>query len=292
MDNFDQDDTYSQDNLYVEIKTEMDEFIHVLGTLPALEEFKQQVEIMFQALDSQYSGVNFIQRQLLDIKTKLKTNVKNKTEVTKNIEDDLERYESLKKEVENYNLKIDQVKFDEEEKEKRLADQKIEIAKLYQKKDEESLANFSPQDIAKKQDLINQSEALEMDYKDHFDRKQQYFEKTKEITNEKNQLEILGEQKRKNVIDLEKKKLDLEKQIVDAKTSKDKNDAEFKRLKEESANKEQKIDELTKQSEQLQKESKNLTSTKEEKESNQKDIKSEILMLQSRRIPQLNKKKK
>ena len=64
-----------------------------------------------------------------------------------------------------------------------------------------------------------------MDYKDHFDRKQQYFEKTKEITNEKNQLEILGEQKRKNVIDLEKKKLDLEKQMVDAKTSKDKNDA-------------------------------------------------------------------
>ena len=238
MDNFDQDDTYSQDNLYVEIKTEMDEFIHVLGTLPALEEFKQQVEIMFQALDSQYSGVNFIQRQLLDIKTKLKTNVKNKTEVTKNIEDDLERYESLKKEVENYNLKIDQVKFDEEEKEKRLADQKIEIAKLYQKKDEESLANFSPQDIAKKQDLINQSEALEMDYKDHFDRKQQYFEKTKEITNEKNQLEILGEQKRKNVIDLEKKKLDLEKQIINAKTSKDKNDSEFKRLKEESSNKE------------------------------------------------------
>jgi hypothetical protein len=44
-----------------------------------------------------------------------------------------------------------------------------------------------------------------MDYKGHFDRKQQYFEKTKEITNEKNQLEILGEQKRKNVIDLEKK---------------------------------------------------------------------------------------
>ena len=88
-----------------------------------------------------------------------------------------------------------------------------------------------------------------------------------------------------------KKKLDLEKQIVDAKTSKDKNDAEFKRLKEESANKEQKIDELTKQSEQLQKESKNLTSTKEEKESNQKDIKSEILMLQSRRIPQLNREK-
>jgi hypothetical protein len=160
---------------------------------------------MFQALESQYSNVNMTQRQIIDVRTKLKTNVKNKTEVTKSIEDDLERFETLKKECENYNLKIDQVKFDEEEKEKRLADQKIEIAKLYQKKDEESLVNFSHQDIVKKQDLINQSEALEMDYKDHFDRKQQYFEKTKEITNEKNQLEILGEQKRKNVIDFEKK---------------------------------------------------------------------------------------
>jgi len=35
-----------------------------------------------------------------------------------------------------------------------------------------------------------------------------------------------------------KKKLDLEKQIINAKTSKDKNDSEFKRLKEESSNKE------------------------------------------------------
>ena len=59
-------------NLYIEIKTEMDEFIHVLGTLPALEEFKQQVEIMFQALDSQYSGVNFIQTQQFRYKNKIK----------------------------------------------------------------------------------------------------------------------------------------------------------------------------------------------------------------------------
>ena len=94
MEQFDQDDTYTQDNLFVEIKTEVDEFLHVLSQYPALAELKTQVEVMFQALESQYSGVNFTQRQLLDTKTKLKTNVKNKTEITKSIEDDLERFET------------------------------------------------------------------------------------------------------------------------------------------------------------------------------------------------------
>ena len=116
MSNFEADDAYSQDTLFVEIKTEIEEFIRVLDNTPILHELKVQVETMFQSLESQYSGVNYTQRQLLDVKTKLKTNVKNKTEVTKSIEDDLERFETLKKECENYNLKIDQVKFEEEEK--------------------------------------------------------------------------------------------------------------------------------------------------------------------------------
>ena len=51
-----------------------------------------------------------------------------------------------------------------------------------------------------------------MDYKDHFDRKQQYFVQTKEITNEANQLEIQENKKEKML--LIQKKLDFEKQIV------------------------------------------------------------------------------
>jgi hypothetical protein len=38
---------------------------------------------MFQALESQYSNVNMTQRQIIDVRTKLKTNVKNKTEEQK-----------------------------------------------------------------------------------------------------------------------------------------------------------------------------------------------------------------
>ena len=101
MDNFETDDAYSQDTLYIELKAETDEFLHVLSSAPVLSELKGQVEVMFQMLDSQYSAVNFTQRQLLDIKQKLKVNVKNKTEATKSIEDDNERYETLKKECEN-----------------------------------------------------------------------------------------------------------------------------------------------------------------------------------------------
>ena len=291
MDQFDQDDTYTQDNLFVEIKTEVDEFLHILSTYPALSEFKAQVEVMFQALESQYSGVNFTQRQLLDTKTKLKTNVKNKTEITKSIEDDLERYESLKKEVENFNLKIDQVKFEEEEKEKKLADQKIEISRLNQKKDQEALANFSPKDVAKKQELISKNEALEMDLKEALDKNQQCFEKTNNITIEKKEIEKLGQQKRKLLTELEKQKLDYEKQILEAKESKEKNDKEFKLLKEKGQTIDKQLEDLNNKTEELQNESKNLTLKKDEFEKKQREITGEIVLLQNKHIPSANKEK-
>ena len=175
MNSFEADDAYSQDNLFVEIKTDIDEFIHVLSNNPVLSELKVQVDTMFQALESQYSNVNMTQRQIIDVRTKLKTNVKNKTEVTKSIEDDLE---SLKKECENYNLKIDQVKFEEEEKEKKLIDQKIEISRLIQKKENDTLANFSAKDVARKQELNSEKDKLELELKETADKKEQAFDKT------------------------------------------------------------------------------------------------------------------
>ena len=75
MNSFEADDAYSQDNLFVEIKTDIDEFIHVLSNNPVLSELKGQVDTMFQALESQYSNVNMTQRQIIDDRTKLKTNV-------------------------------------------------------------------------------------------------------------------------------------------------------------------------------------------------------------------------
>ena len=185
MHTFEAEDAYSQDNLFVEIKADIDEFIHVLSNNPNLSKLKAQVETMVQALESQYSNVNMTQRQIIDIRTKLKTNVKNKAEITKSIEDDIERFEILKKECENYNLRIDQAKFEEEEKVKKLIEQKIEISRLIQKKENDTLINFSSKDLARKQELNSEKDKLELELKETFDKKVQTFEKSYRLNLEK-----------------------------------------------------------------------------------------------------------
>ena len=291
MNSFEADDAYSQDNLFVEIKTDIDEFIHVLSNNPVLAELKGQVDTMFQALESQYSNVNMTQRQIIDVRTKLKTNVKNKTEVTKSIEDDLERFETLKKECENYNLKIDQVKFEEEEKEKNLIDQKIEISRLIQKKENDTLANFSAKDVARKQELNSEKDKLELELKETQDKKEQAFDKTYKLNLEKNDVEKLCQQKRKQLLDLEKQKLELEKQIAAAKLLKDKTDIEFKNLKLDSTNKEEQLKRLNKETETYMEEKKKLATNKENKDAQIKDIKGQIQLLQNKKIPQINHEK-
>jgi len=291
MNSFEADDAYSQDNLFVEIKTDIDEFIHVLSNNPVLAELKGQVDTMFQALESQYSNVNMTQRQIIDVRTKLKTNVKNKTEVTKSIEDDLERFETLKKECENYNLKIDQVKFEEEEKEKKLIDQKIEISRLIQKKENDTLANFSAKDVARKQELNSEKDKLELELKETQDKKEQAFDKTYKLNLEKNDVEKLCQQKRKQLLDLEKQKLELEKQIAAAKLLKDKTDIEFKNLKLDSTNKEEQLKRLNKETETYMEEKKKLATNKENKDAQIKDIKGQIKLLQNKKIPQINHEK-
>ena len=291
MNSFEADDAYSQDNLFVEIKTDIDEFIHVLSNNPVLAELKGQVDTMFQALESQYSNVNMTQRQIIDVRTKLKTNVKNKTEVTKSIEDDLERFETLKKECENYNLKIDQVKFEEEEKEKKLIDQKIEISRLIQKKENDTLANFSAKDVARKQELNSEKDKLELELKETQDKKEQAFDKTYKLNLEKNDVEKLCQQKRKQLLDLEKQKLELEKQIAAAKLLKDKTDIEFKNLKLDSTNKEEQLKRLNKETETYMEEKKKLATNKENKDAQIKDIKGQIQLLQNKKIPQINHEK-
>ena len=287
MNSFEADDAYSQDNLFVEIKTDIDEFIHVLSNNPVLSELKGQVDTMFQALESQYSNVNMTQRQIIDVRTKLKTNVKNKTEVTKSIEDDLERFETLKKECENYNLKIDQVKFEEEEKEKKLIDQKIEISRLIQKKENDTLANFSAKDVARKQELNSEKDKLELELKETQDKREQAFDRTYKLNLEKNEVEKLCQQKRKHLLDLEKQKLDLEKQIAAAKVLKDKTDIEFKNLKLDSTNKEEQLKRLNKETETYMEERKKLLTNKENKDAQIKDIKGQIQLLQNKKIPQI-----
>ena len=291
MNTFEAEDAYSQDNLFVEIKTDIDEFLHVLSSNQNLAELKAQVDTMFQALESQYSNVNMTQRQIIDVRTKLKTNVKNKTEVTKSIEDDLERFETLKKECENYNLKIDQVKFEEEEKEKKLIEQKIEISRLIQQKENDSLANFSAKDVARKQELNSEKDKLELELKETFDKKEQTFDRSYKLNLEKNEIEKICQQKRKQLLELEKKKLELENKIGEAKILKDKTDAEFKMLKADSTNKEEQLKKLNKETETYMEEKKKLVSSKESKDTEIKDIKGQIQLLQNKKIPQVNHEK-
>ena len=291
MNTFEAEDAYSQDNLFVEIKTDIDEFIHVLSSNPNMAELKAQVDTMFQALESQYSNVNMTQRQIIDVRTKLKTNVKNKTEVTKSIEDDLERFETLKKECENYNLKIDQVKFEEEEKEKKLIEQKIEISRLIQQKENDTLANFSAKDVARKQELNSEKDKLELELKETFDKKEQTFDRSYKLNIEKNNVEKICQQKKKQLLDLEKRKLELENKIGEAKVLKDKTDAEFKMLKADSTDKEEQLKKLNKETETYMEEKKKLVSNKESKDTEIKDIKGQIQLLQNKKIPQINHEK-
>jgi chromosome segregation ATPase len=291
MNTFEAEDAYSQDNLFVEIKTDIDEFIHVLSNNPNLAELKAQVDTMFQALESQYSNVNMTQRQIIDVRTKLKTNVKNKTEVTKSIEDDLERFETLKKECENYNLKIDQVKFEEEEKEKKLIEQKIEISRLMQQKENDTLANFSAKDVARKQELNSEKDKLELELKETFDKKEQTFDRSYKLNIEKNEIEKNCQSKRKHLLELEKKKMELENKIGEAKVLKDKTDAEFKMLKIDSTTKEEQLKKLNRETETLMDEKRKLLENKEGKDNEIKDIKTQIQQLQNKKIPLKNKEK-
>ena len=60
---------------------------------------------------------------------------------------------------------------------------------------------FTSRYYKKKQKLINQSESLEFDYTEHFDKKEQYIEKKKKITNKnkKSIRNIRRKKKRKKV---------------------------------------------------------------------------------------------
>ena len=50
MSNFEVDDTYTQDNLFVEIKTEAEEFIKVLKSQQIFAELQPQIEKIYQSL--------------------------------------------------------------------------------------------------------------------------------------------------------------------------------------------------------------------------------------------------
>ena len=105
-------DIFKEESDFIEIKTEMDDFLRTLND-PFIDEFRTQFLTYFQNYQSSFSGVSMLKRHLIEIQEKLKKNVRNKNEVIKNIDDDTERYGSLKNEFENFYYKIDEKKFEE-----------------------------------------------------------------------------------------------------------------------------------------------------------------------------------
>ena len=157
-----------------------------------------------------------------------------------------------------------------------------------QKKENDTLANFSAKDVARKQELNSEKDKLELELKETQDKREQAFDRTYKLNLEKNEVEKLCQQKRKHLLDLEKQKLDLEKQIAAAKVLKDKTDTEFKSLKVESTNKEEQLKRLNKETETYLEEKKKLITNKENKDTQIKDIKGQIQLLQNKKIPQIN----
>jgi chromosome segregation ATPase len=149
------------------------------------------------------------------------------------------------------------------------------------------LANFSAKDVARKQELNSEKDKLELELKETQDKREQAFDRTYKLNLEKNEVEKLCQQKRKHLLDLEKQKLDLEKQIAAAKVLKDKTDIEFKNLKLDSTNKEEQLKRLNKETETYMEERKKLLTNKENKDAQIKDIKGQIQLLQNKKIPQI-----
>ena len=84
-----------------------------------------------------------------------------KKEIVKNIEEDTERFNNLKNETENLYLKIDNLKHEENEKDKEIKALNEEIIRLNQRHDQENLSNFKPPELEIKMKLIQEKEDLE-----------------------------------------------------------------------------------------------------------------------------------
>ena len=151
---------FSEEGAFIDLKSEIEDFLKNLNE-PAVQEYKNLLSIMFQSLKTSFDNVSMYQRQLNDTQEKLKRHIRNKKEIVKNIEEDTERFNNLKNESENLYLKIDNLKHEENEKDKEIKTLNEEIIRLNQRHDQENLSNFKPPELEIKMKLIQEKEDLE-----------------------------------------------------------------------------------------------------------------------------------
>lgn len=224
---------FAEEGAYLELKSDTDDFLRKLTDEP-FQEFKNQLSIMFQNLQSSFSNVSITQRQLNEVQDKLRRNIRNKNEMIKNIEDDNERYNTLKTEFDNFYLKIDEKKYEETEKEKRIKELQEEIIKLGKRTDPEMLANFNPSEMEQKKKLIEELEDLEKKIYLSEEKKRQQDLLLQDLIKENRNSEDLSKQLDEEHVNLEKQQQALQRQLLDEKLEKERLDKKFMKMKEEN----------------------------------------------------------
>jgi chromosome segregation ATPase len=227
---------FAEEGAFIEVKTDIEDFLKKLNNDPYAIEFRNGMNVMFSNFQNSFSNLSIIHRQFNEVQEKLRRNMRNKNEVIKNIEDDTERYNTLKNEFENLYLKIDNVKFDETEKDKEIKLLNEEIISLNQRKDQENLSNFRPQELELKMKLIGEQEEIENKIFVLEEKKRQQQILLNTLIEENMKSESLGKTYDEEFMSLRKKIEALNLSLETEKKNKKNLDEKFNNMKEENQN--------------------------------------------------------
>lgn len=291
------EEIYAKEMEFIGIKTKLDDFIKEVNNEPCLYEFSKHINTMYQNMQESFSRISFMQRTIHDVKRSLDKNMRDKIEGIKSVEEDSERLMNLKSEFENYYLKIDQAKFEETEKDKKIKELNEKIVKLNQLKDQENFSNLKPKEMDMKQKLILESEELDFKISTKEDRRRQL----KEILDRLMEENLKGlketEEYQKEYSTLTSKVMEHDEILKKEKEAKVVLENKFETLKIENGNKKKDLEDKIHQEEELKLEEEQLHNELEELEDQKKKTQKEIMEYRTNKIPKLkpvieeNKKK-
>lgn len=274
---------------FFDVKTEMEDFVASLNE-KEVGEFKNQMVTILRSLESSFDNVSNTKRHLRDIQEKLKRNLRNKNEVTKNYEDDKERYNNLKNEFENYYFKIDEKKFEETEKDKNIKQLNEEIITLNQKQDQESFANFKPQELEIKQKLFQEKEDLENKIALLEEKKRQQMLLENQLIDEKSEAERIGEDYNQALQKLDEQIKTLNATYLEEKTKKKTNDDKLAEMKEQNTKLKNDISKIQEESQSLALHQEHIQKILDELMAEKHEKNGEVNTLKNKIIPDLRRK--
>jgi len=280
---------YSEEGAFIDLKSEMEEFIKGL-TEPSLQEFKNYISITFQSLKTCFDTVSMFQRQLNDYQEKLKRHIRNKNDIIKSIEDDSDRYINLKNETENLYLKIDNLKHEENEKDKEIKTLNEEIIRLNQRHDSENMSNFKPPEMDLKMKIISEKEDLEFKVGQLETKKHQQFIITTKIEDEIRKSTKIGEELEDEYKKLQVQIKEQENILYGEKLNKENSDKFFQNLRQENQTLKETIMKLSEEEKMALDEHDKLTKIHAEIEEEYNKKKAELNVLKMKTIPDTKEK--